>query len=74
MKKIIGMIIASLMFANIGFARDVREIDDYHSAVLTQHIRTVCIEGYKFVVWEGEGASMIQFYEERDGTALPAKC
>ena len=64
MKKIIGIVIASLMFCNIGYARDIREIDDPYSAQLTKYIQTVCVDGYKFVVWEGEVSSMVQFLKE----------
>ena len=37
----------------------------------------VCIDGYKFIVitpYSDDGISMIQFFEERDGKSLPAKC
>ena len=42
-------------------------------------IYTFCIDGYKFVLVRGnldgpESSSIVQFYEERDGKALPAKC
>ena len=76
MKKIIGVVIASMMFANIGYARDVREIDDYHSAQLTQYIRTVCVDGYKFVVSynSSQMISTVQFFERAGGVSLPAKC
>ena len=78
MKKIIGIVFASLMFANIGFA-EMRLIEDkvlgpsgkgsYY--VLT----TFCIDGYKFVLLHSKfGNVMIQFFEERDGKSLPAKC
>ena len=45
--------------------------------------RTLCVDGYKFIVANksranGNGVataiSVTQFYEERDGKALPAKC
>ena len=43
--------------------------------------RTLCVDGYKFIVankyFHGSKTSAIsltQFYEERDGKALPAKC
>ena len=74
MKKIIGIVFISLMFANIGYARDIREIDDPFSGQLTSQIQTVCVDGYKFVVWEGEGASMVQLFERAGGVSLPAKC
>jgi len=43
--------------------------------------RTLCVDGYKFIVankyFHGSKTSAIsltQFYEERNGKALPAKC
>lgn len=40
--------------------------------------RTICVDGYKFILANknqyGGGLSLIQFYEERNGKALPAKC
>lgn len=48
---------------------------------ITKHqvIQTFCIDGYKFVLARGnldgqESPSIVQFYEEKDGKALPAKC
>jgi hypothetical protein len=41
-------------------------------------IRTICVDGYKFVIAArrdaGEPLSIVQFYEEKDDVALPAKC
>ena len=43
-------------------------------------LRTICVDGYKFVVanrFRGEGKmnlAIVQFYEEKNGKALPAKC
>ena len=78
MKKIIGMVIASLVFCNIGFAA-VRLIE---SKYISQDVKIliVCVDGYKFVFHPGGHAnvmprpSMVQFFEERDGKSLPAKC
>ena len=45
--------------------------------------RTICVDGYKFILankfnYSGVGMasaiSITQFYEERNGKALPAKC
>jgi hypothetical protein len=40
--------------------------------------RTICVDGYKFILanknTSGGGVSLIRFYEERNGKALPAKC
>ena len=63
------------MFANIGYAEmtliEEKTIEGYASYFTT----TICVDGYKFVVMQsGGGRSMVQFYEERDGKSLPAKC
>jgi hypothetical protein len=86
MKKIIGIIFISLMFANIGYA----EIKRIENTMLQKNLfmATVCVDGYKFVVSYnkvpiGDGfafkgysqtISTVQFFEERDGKSLPAKC
>ena len=83
MKKIIGIIFISLMFANIGYAEmRVIESDNIHDdnewKLPIFEITTVCVDGFKFVVLDrygdSEGISMVQFFEERDGKSLPAKC
>ena len=80
MKKIIGIIFVSLMFANIGFA-EMRLIEE--KTIKGKHynnsISTVCIDGYKFVfmrtgVGDGRAQSIVQFYEVRNDFLLPAKC
>jgi hypothetical protein len=77
MKKIIGMVIASLVFGNIGFA-EIREIEDGSLRIrdhTTSRVVTVSVDGYKFVVVRGTRAiSVTQFHEERNGKSLPAKC
>ena len=73
MKKIIGIVIASLMFANIGYAEikliEKKAMPDAYT------ISTVCVDGYKFVVVRDvDGVSMVQFFERAGGVSLPAKC
>ena len=64
MKKIIGIIFISLMFANIAFA-EMRLIEE--TKVGPHKISTVCIDGYKFVVFDrtykDRGSSMVQYYK-----------
>ena len=83
MKKLIGMVIASLLFANIGFAemRLIEEKRKLHGRDINWNIMTVCIDGYKFVIAaqqypiQGSTPSMVQFMERRgDGTAIPGVC
>ena len=76
MKKIIGIIFISLMFANIGYAEMKRIEDKEIRVAYYTRMATVCVDGYKFVIsYTGTQAiSTVQFYEERDGKSLPAKC
>lgn len=41
-------------------------------------LRTICVDGYKFVVayedFEKTSVAITQFYEDKNGVALPAKC
>ena len=82
MKKIIGAIFISLMFANIAFAemRLIEEKRRLHGRDINWNIMTVCIDGYKFVIAaqqypvQGSTPSMVQFYERAGGVSLPAKC
>ena len=80
MKKIIGIIFISLMFANIGFA-EMRDIEKGFVKFRSSgaYVTTMCIDGYKFVVIrdshnDGLSVSVTQAFEERDGKSLPAKC
>ena len=82
MKKIIGVVIASLVFANIAFA-EMTFIEEKRIKIgknsFSLDVRTLCIDGYKFAQfakadYEETYRGTIQFYEERDGKALPAKC
>ena len=82
MRKIIGIIFISLMFANIGYAemRLIEEKRKLHGRDINWNIMTVCIDGYKFVIaaqqypTQGSTPSMVQFYERAGGVSLPAKC
>jgi len=69
--KIIGIIFVSLMFANIGFA-EIRDIKYKHLDGATAN--TICVDGYKFVIYANRGENMVQAFEERDGKSLPTKC
>jgi len=74
MKKIILIIFSSLMFANIGFAegRLIEEVQLGPNSNNKYYFpSTACIDGYKFVLYS---SMMVQFFEERDGKSLPAKC
>ena len=86
MKKLIGLVIASMIFANIGFA----EVSLIESVTIKQkglkallganfNVNTFCVDSYKFVMSKGAGENqssrtMVQFFEERDGKSLPVKC
>ena len=80
MKKIILIIFASLMFCNIGFA-EYRTLEQHklNTGKSYDSLSTFCVDGYKFLMTITEkggayGMSTVQFYEERDGKSLPAKC
>ena len=75
MKKLIGIVIASMMFANIGYA-EMRMIEKKR---ITEHrISTWCVDGYKFIVIDRKhtkASSMFQFWEKPVAkTVRPAKC
>ena len=81
MKKIIGIVIASLMFCNIGFAEiRVIEYEKLERQGSDYFISTVCIDGYKFVTAKSQSAdslSIVQFYTDQSfhkKLALPAEC
>ena len=76
MKKIIGIVIASLVFCNIGFA-EMKRIEDKEIRVgIYTRMATVCVDGFKFVVSynSSQMISMVQFFERAGGVSLPAKC
>ena len=74
MRKIILIVIATLLLTNIGFA-EMRMIEQ--KVINTKggklFYSTFCVDGYKFVKI-GQGA--VQFYEQKSGwkTHKPAKC
>jgi len=77
MKKIIGIVIASLMFANIGFA-EMRIIEDTAVGPTDSNtyivMSTMCVDGHKFVLHGTD--SIVQFYEwnANYGLPIPATC
>ena len=76
MKKIIGIVIASMVFANIGYA-EMKRIEDKEIRVgIYTRMATVCVDGYKFVVSynSSQMISMVQFFERAGEVSLPAKC
>ena len=76
MKKLIGIVIASMMFANIGYA-EMKRIEDKEIRVgIYTRMATVCVDGYRFVVSynSSQMISMVQFFERAGGVSLPAKC
>ena len=87
MRKIIGIVIASMVFANIGFA-DIKmsEYKAFKDSLYEADglvIQVFCVDGYKFVSTERSDTvlngtsvtmSMVQAFEERDGKSLPTKC
>ena len=75
MKKLLGILVLGLLFCNISFAEIMIESKRTKDGrFYNERVGTVCVDGYKFVVWGSQGTSMVQFFEERDGKSLPAKC
>ena len=81
MRRIILIIIASIMFANIGFA-EMKLIEEKSlKGEGTYKMATVCVDGYKFVITgiSASSRNMVQFYEQVRGRGpgiglQPAKC
>ena len=79
MKKLLGIVVLGLLWCNVGFA-EIRLIEDEKiKAAYNYWVNTLCVDGYKFVkIQSGSNTtatvSMVQFFEERDGKSLPAKC
>ena len=73
MKKIIGIVIASMMFANIGYA-EMRLIEVEDRGNMT--ISTWCIDSYKFVVVRQyrESSSLVQFMRRNNNESVPVEC
>ena len=84
MKKLIGMVFISLMFANIGFAEmTLIEEKRIKAKEFNYYVATICVDGYKFVVTAAMGGrSMVQFMRqagwindpEKNRKPVPAKC
>ena len=72
MKKLIVIVIASLMFSNIGYA-EIRQIEVKN--IKGNYVSTICVDGHKFVVSKN-GRSIVQFFyfERLDNKTIPAKC
>ena len=70
MKKIIGIVIASLVFCNIGFAEmNLIEEKTIKGKKYSNVVSTVCIDGYKFVYMRtgisSRAQSVVQFFERK---------
>ena len=80
MKKLIGIVIASLLFSNIGFAEwrviNQKTIKPDHMTLKNTWnvaVSTICVDGYKFVV---KNHSIVQFFKKMEGgwDSIPARC
>jgi len=74
MRKIIGIVIASLVFCSVGYAGiQMYEGNKFWIAGhMETVVATVCVDGYKFVHSRGiRAVSIVQFYEE---AGRPARC
>ena len=86
MKKLFGMIAIVLLFSSVVFAGS-KLINRYELPDETMAIRTICTDGYKFITVRSSdvrgipgaggiatGLSIVQFYENKNGNAVPARC
>ena len=76
--KIILIVIACLLFSNIGYAEwrviNQKTIKPDHMTLKNTWnvpISTICVDGYKFVV---KNHSIVQFFKRVEGKSLPKKC
>mgnify|MGYP001453794163 CR=1 FL=1 len=79
MRKIIYIVITSLVFCNVGYAKATKAkiLEKYEIKIKPMHTEVIiiaCVDGYKFIHTGGIERNLIQFFEERDGKSLPAKC
>ena len=77
MRKIILIVIATLLLTNIGFAemRLIEEKKVKGKGAADFYMATTCIDEHKFVLVGLKTSSyMVQAFEERDGKSLPTKC
>ena len=85
MKKIIGIVIASMMFANIGFTeiRLIEEKEIREGKKLNYDVSTFCVDGYKFVTFtfaqshmkgSGTKGSVVQFMRRNNNESVPVEC
>jgi hypothetical protein len=76
MKKIIGIVIASLVLCGIGYA-GIQDTGNKRSFRMYE-LSTVCVDNYKFVVATTEGGvSVVQFWKPgsyNDSPSYPVKC
>ena len=61
MKKIIGIVIASLVFCNVGFAEMKRIEDKEIRVAYYTRMATVCVDGYKFVISYTGNKQLVRF-------------
>ena len=75
MKKIIGIVIASLVFCSVGFA-EMKRIEEKKFSYLNYHLSTVCVDKYKFVVATSNTGevSVVQFLEQGVNYNRSARC
>ena len=65
MKKLFGMIAIVLLFSSVVFAKSKLIQRDMIQDAFA--VRTVCIDGYKFVISRNPNTrSMVQFFERED--------
>ena len=77
MKKLITIFFSVVLFCSIGNA-EIRFIEDKTLSGKTRiYVAKVCVDGYLFLVTKSHNAdsrSMVQFFENINGTSVPKKC
>ena len=65
------------LFSKYSLSADVTK--KIYQEIMRFKIETICVDGYKFVLARSNtekagGRALTQFFEEKDGKSLPAKC
>ena len=78
MKKILGIVVLSLLLSGSAYA-EIRQIEkskiQFKGGYDSSGVTTFCVDGYKFVaVRAPEAISVTQVFEIREGQSLPSEC
>lgn len=86
MKKVLLYFIIFLFHTSVTFSEitiieteRLKPTEGLTKEIMRFKIETICVDGYKFVLARSNtekagGRALTQFFEERNGKSLPAKC